>query len=300
VPAPLPEALPDPKVTAAADVMTAGPKDEDFSRGWGPFFWVSLGWVALMILLAVLAKLLPLPDPNAPNSSPGLTPSLHHLLGTDELGRDELARIIFGARISLTVGFASIAIGLSFGGPIGLVAGYYRGRVDRMLMAVVDVMLAFPPLVFTLALIAFLGQNLFNVTIAIAVISIAPIARIVRASTLTFAERDFVVAARTLGAKDRRIIVREILPNVAIPIGAFSFIAIALAIVGEGALAFLGQSVKAPTATWGGMIAQGRAFLQDSPQLSMIPSAFMFITVLALNFAGDRIRSRFDVRDVQV
>ncbi|MBV8690316.1 MAG: ABC transporter permease [Actinobacteria bacterium] len=253
-----------------------------------------------MILLAILAKLLPLPDPNLPGSAANLPLSIHHLLGTDELGRDELARIIFGARVSLTVGFASIAIGLAFGGLIGLVAGYYRGRTDRVLMAVVDVMLAFPPLVFTLALIAFLGQSLFNVTIAIAVISIAPIARIVRASTLTFAERDFVVAARTLGAKDRRIILREILPNVAIPIGAFSFIAIALAIVGEGALAFLGQSVKAPTATWGGMISQGRNFLQDNPQLSLIPSAFMFITVLALNFVGDRIRSRFDVREVQV
>ena len=300
MPAPLPEALPDPTVAAVDAVVTAGPKEEGVKRGWGPFFWVSLAWVAAMILLAILAKLLPLPDPNLPGSAANLPLSIHHLLGTDELGRDELARIIFGARVSLTVGFASIAIGLAFGGLIGLVAGYYRGRTDRVLMAVVDVMLAFPPLVFTLALIAFLGQSLFNVTIAIAVISIAPIARIVRASTLTFAERDFVVAARTLGAKDRRIILREILPNVAIPIGAFSFIAIALAIVGEGALAFLGQSVKAPTATWGGMISQGRNFLQDNPQLSLIPSAFMFITVLALNFVGDRIRSLFDVREVQV
>jgi peptide/nickel transport system permease protein len=299
VSAQLPEALPDPTL-AVAEAVLGGGDDELVGRGYGTFFWVSLGWVGAMILLAVLANVLPLPDPNAPKSAANLAPGIHHLLGTDELGRDELARIIHGARVSLVVGFASIALGLAFGGLIGLVAGYYRGRVDRILMAVVDVMLAFPPLVFTLALIAFLGQSLFNVTIAIAVISIAPIARIVRASTLTFAERDFVVAARTLGAKDRRIIMREILPNVAIPIGAFSFIAIALAIVGEGALAFLGQSVRAPTATWGGMISQGRNFLQDNPQLSMIPAAFMFVTVLALNFVGDRIRSRFDVREVQV
>lgn len=299
MPAPLPEALPDPTV-AAMDAVTGGSEDEAVRRGWGPFFWVSLAWVVAMIGLAALAGVLPLPDPNAPNSAANLGFSIHHLLGTDELGRDELARIIFGARVSLIVGFASIAIGLAFGGFIGLVAGYYRGRTDRVLMAVVDVMLAFPPLVFTLALIAFLGQSLFNVTIAIAVISIAPIARIVRAATLTFAERDFVVAARTLGAKDGRIILREILPNVSIPIGAFSFIAIALAIVGEGALSFLGQSVRAPTATWGGMINQGRNFLQDNPKLSLIPAVFMFVTVLALNFAGDRIRSRFDVRDVQV
>ena len=299
MPAPLPEALPDPMV-AAMDAVVTGGEEDAVRRGWGPFFWVSLGWVVAMIGLAVLASALPLPDPNNPGSAANLGFSVHHLLGTDELGRDELARIIFGARVSLIVGFASIAIGLAFGGLIGLVAGYYRGRTDRVLMAVVDVMLAFPPLVFTLALIAFLGQSLFNVTIAIAVISIAPIARIVRASTLTFAERDFVVAARTLGAKDGRVILREILPNVSIPIGAFSFIAIALAIVGEGALSFLGQSVRAPTATWGGMIAQGRNFLQDNPKLSLIPAFFMFVTVLALNFVGDRIRSRFDVRDVQV
>jgi len=263
--------------------------------GW--MFWASLGWVALIIFLAAFADLLPIQDPNALRSASNLGPGIDHLLGTDSLGRDMFARVVYAARVSLTVGFASIAIGLIFGGTMGVIAGYYRGRIDKVLMAIADVMLAFPALVFALAIVTFLGQNLRNVTIAIAVISIPGIARIVRASTLSFAQRDFVLAARTLGASNRRIIVREILPNVAIPIGSFSFIAVALAVVGEGALAFLGLSVQAPTATWGGMINDGRSFLQDNPNLSLIPSGVLFITVLALNFAGDALRARFDTKD---
>lgn len=281
--------------TAAVD---AGPTKK--RRRLGIFFWLSLGWVGLVVFLAIFASVLPLPDPNSPASAANLNPSAHHLLGTDSLGRDMFARVVYGGRVSLTVGFASIAIGLLVGGTMGVIAGYYRGRIDRVLMAIADVMLAFPALVFALAIVTFLGQNLRNVTIAIAVISIPGIARIVRASTLSFAQRDFVMAARTLGAKDSRIILKEILPNVAIPIGAFSFIAIALAIVGEGGLAFLGLSVPAPSATWGGMINEGRSFLQQDPGLSLIPSAFLFITVLALNFAGDALRSRFDTKDVSV
>ena len=269
-------------------------------RSLGVMFWLSMGWVVSVILLAIFAGVLPFPDPNAQKAGINLNPSIHHILGTDSLGRDVFSRLVFAGRVSLTVGFASIALGLIVGGAIGVIAGYYRGRIDRLLMGLVDVMLAFPALVFALAIVTFLGQNLRNVTIAIAVISIAPIARIVRASTLTFAQRDFVMAARTLGASNRRIIFREILPNVAIPIGSFSFIAVALAIVAEGGLAFLGLSVHAPTPTWGGMINDGRSFLQDHPLLSLVPSAVLFITVLALNFAGDALRARFDTKDVSV
>lgn len=285
------------QVPVDAAAVEASPRR---GRSLGIFFWLSLGWVGLVIFLAAFASILPIPDPNATDSFPNLRPSVDHLLGTDSLGRDMFARVVYAGRVSLTVGFASIAIGLLIGGTMGVIAGYYRGRIDSVLMAIADVMLAFPALVFALAIVTFLGQNLRNVTIAIAVISIPGIARIVRAATLSFAQRDFVLAARTLGAKDRRIIVREILPNVAIPIGSFSFIAVALAIVGEGGLAFLGLSVPAPTATWGGMINDGRSFLQDQPALSLIPSAVLFTTVLALNFAGDALRSRFNMKDVSV
>ncbi len=188
-----------------------------------------------MLLLAVFAGVLPLPDPNAQTRRPQPQPERRTTCSAPTDWAATCSPASSTRRASaLTVGFASIALGLVVGGAIGVIAGYYRGRIDRVLMAAVDVMLAFPALVFALAIVTFLGQNLRNVTIAIAVIAIAPIARIVRASTLTFAQRDFVLAARTLGASNRRIILREILPNVAIPIGSFSFIAVALAVVGRG------------------------------------------------------------------
>ena len=142
-----------------------------------------------------------------------------------------------------------------------------------------------------------MGQSLRNVTLAIAILAIAPIARIIRASTLTFSEREFVLAARALGAKNRRIIIREILPNVALPAASFALVAVAVAIVAEGTLAFLGLSVPAPTPTWGGMIADGRTLLEQAPHISFVPSIAMFLTVLALNFVGDSLRARFDVRE---
>ena len=142
-----------------------------------------------------------------------------------------------------------------------------------------------------------MGQSLRNVTIAIAVIAIPPIARLVRSTTLNYAQREFVLAARSLGAKNRRIIAREILPNVVVPAFSFGLIGVALAIVGEGALAFLGLSVRLPTPTWGGMIDQGRTVLQQAPHVSLVPCAVMFATILALNYLGDTLRARFDVRE---
>lgn len=270
-------------------------------RPLGPLFWLSVGWVVLITLLAITASWLPLHKPNATLVGPPRQgPTTHFLFGTDADGRDMLSRVIYGGRVSLTVGFSSIALGLLVGGTVGVVAGYFKGRLGSLLMGIMDMLLAFPALIFALAIVTFMGQSLFNVTVAIAVISVAPIARIVRASTLTFAERDFVMAARTLGARNGRIIFREIVPNVAIPAVSFACIGIALAIVGEGALAFLGLSVKAPTPTWGGMIADGRSFLQRAPNISLLPAAVMFVTVLALNFAGDTLRGHFDVKEITV
>ncbi len=266
-------------------------------RRLGPVFWVSLGWIVLVVLGAVLAAVLPLPNPSKTLlGPPSQGPTLHHLLGLDDLGRDMLARIVYGARVSMIVGFSAIGIGLAVGGTLGMVAGYYKGRVGAVIMACMDVLLAFPTLVLALAIVTFLGQSLRNVVIALGIISIAPISRIIRASTLTFAERDFVTAARALGAKNRRIVVHEILPNVALPALAFGLVAVAVAIVGEGALSFLGLSVRPPTASWGGMINEGRSLLQQHPQVSLIPCAVMFVTVLAFNFVGDTLRSRFDAR----
>jgi peptide/nickel transport system permease protein len=267
-------------------------------RRLGSTFWISAGWVALVVLAAVLAGVLPLQDPTAiGNNAPRLGPSAGHLLGTDELGRDLLSRVLYGARTSLTVGFAAIAFGLAVGGAIGLVAGYYRGRLDALFNGLATVLLAFPALIFLLTVVTFLGQNLVDVVLTLGVLSVAPIARIVRANTMVYANREFVLAARALGARGHRILLREILPNVLPGALAFSLVAIAVVIVAEGALSFLGLSVRPPTPTWGGMIAEGGQVLAQDGLVALWPSLAMFLTVLALNFAGDRLQQYFEVRE---
>ena len=274
------------------------PEQAYVERRLGAGLWVSIGWVGLVVLAALLAGLLPLQDPTAiGHNAPRLGPSAGHLLGTDELGRDLLARVVYGARTSLIVGFASIAFGLVVGGGMGLVAGYYGGRLDAALNGLSTVLLAFPALIFLLTVVTFLGQNLFDVTLTLGVLSVAPIARIIRANTLVYANREFVLAARALGAHGRRILVREILPNVMPSALAFSLVAVAVVIVAEGALSFLGLSVRPPTPTWGGMIAEGGQVLAQDPLVALWPSMAMFLTVLALNFAGDRLQTYFQVRE---
>jgi peptide/nickel transport system permease protein len=267
----------------------------------GVVFWVSVAWLVLIVLLAVLYPLLPLEDPTRAQFRPRLGPLEEgRLLGTDSLGRDMFARVIVGARVSLAVGFMSIIFGLVVGGFIGVVSGYFRGKLEAILMSLMDAMLAFPALVLGLAIITFVAHNnanIWHVTFTIGILSIPSISRIIRASTLAFAQREFVLAARTVGAKDWRIIRREILPNVLPPALSFSLIAVAVAIVAEGALAFLGLSVRPPTPTWGGMINEGRQVLRDASHVSMIPSIVMLLTVLALNYAGDALSARFQFRE---
>lgn len=286
-------------VAVRPGVERAEPAEQAYvERQLGAGFWISVGWVTLVILAAVLAGVLPLQDPLAiGDNAPRLGPTAGHLLGTDELGRDLLARVVYGARTSLIVGFSAIAIGLVLGGAIGLVAGYYGGRLDAALNGLSTVLLAFPALIFLLTVVTFLGQNLPVVTFALAVLSVAPIARIIRANTLVYTHREFVLAARALGARHRRILFIEILPNVLPSALAFSLVAIAVVIVAEGALSFLGLSVRPPTPTWGGMIAEGGQVLAQDPFVALWPSVTMFLTVLALNFAGDRLQAYFQVRE---
>lgn len=267
----------------------------------GAVFWVSVVWLVVVILLAILYPLLPLESPTRTGALPRLGPFEDgHVLGTDTLGRDIFARVIVGARVSLAVGFMSIFFGLVVGGFIGIVSGYFRGKLEAVLMSLMDAMLAFPALVLALAIITFVARNnanIWHVTFTIGVLSIPSISRIIRASTLAFAQREFVLAARTLGAKDWRILRREILPNVLPPALSFSLIAVAVAVVAEGALAFLGLSVAAPTPTWGGMINEGRQVLRDASHVSLIPAFVLLLTVLALNYAGDTLSSKFQFRE---
>jgi peptide/nickel transport system permease protein len=265
----------------------------------GPGFWLAVAWLVAIAGLALFAGSLPLPGPTEALAGPPRSgPSWSHPLGTDKLGYDLLSRVIHGARVSLVVGFASIALGMVAGGTIGLVAGYYRGRVERFLMGAMDAMLAFPALVLALAFVSFAGQSLRNVVLAIAILSVPAFARISRATTLAYSQREFVVAARTLGATGPRIMLREILPNVVLPVASFAVVAMAVAIVAEGALSFLGLSVQ--QVTWGSMIAQGKEDLLLAPQSSLMPSGAMFLTVMALNLVGDRLRGLFDVREAAI
>jgi peptide/nickel transport system permease protein len=199
--------------------------------------------------------------------------------------------------VSLGVGVASIALGMLIGGTLGILAAYFRGWLDSVLSAATDVLLAFPSLIILLTLIAFLGQTVRNVILGLTVIAIPSLYRVARAATLRFADREFVVAARALGASHRRIIVRELLPNVVPALVSYALLSVAVVVVAESALSFLGLSVSAPTPTWGSLINEGRSLLDESPHVALIPCAVMFITLLALNHVGDRLRAGFDVRE---
>ncbi|TML58497.1 MAG: ABC transporter permease [Actinobacteria bacterium] len=303
----MPELSPDaafgtPGAGAAAVVLAeAGTKTR---RHLGLGFWVPALWILLVVLVAVFAPVLPLKsaiksDLNHIATSPGRG---GHVLGTDEIGRDILARLVWGSRVSLIVGTVAVAVGLLVGGTVGLVAGYYRGRVEWLLMFLVDTMLAFPALVLVIALVAFLGQNLRNVTLAVAIVAIPAFARVTRGATLSFAQREFVTAARGMGATNRRIIFSEILPNVILPVAAFALVVVAVAIVAEGGLAFLGLSVPQPRPSWGEMISGGRDKLAGGTavHVSLIPATVMFVTVLAFNLVGDRLRGFLDVREAAI
>ena len=260
-------------------------------------FWLAVGWIGIILVLALTADLLALPSPTDMDMlEKRMPPSVAHWLGTDNLGRDMLARLIFGARISLTVGVASPLIGLILGGTLGMLAGYLRGRLETIIVASVDVLLAFPPLVLALALTAYLGQTVANLTYIIGILSIPAFTRVARASTLSIANREFVVAARALGATEARILARELLPNVILPLVAFFLLAVAVTIVVEGALSFLGLGVPPPAPSWGGMIGEGRESLEIAPRIAFLPAGAMFLSVLAFNIVGDTLRAITDPR----
>ncbi len=284
---------------ATAEANAAGAV---LKRRLGIGFWVAVAWLAIVFLAAVLAPWLPFKDPDANfivrGERPPYSPNGTHLFGTDQDARDMLSRTVFGARVSLTVGLVAIAMGMFFGGLMGILAGYFRGWWDRVISFVFIVFLSFPALILAILITALLERSLRTISITLGVLSIAPVGRVARATTISFAEREFVLAARTLGAKNGRIIIRELLPNVLIPMSALALLGMAVAVVAEGGLAFLGLSVeKGPT--WGKVILTGAGSrdLQNSPWIALIPIAVLFLTVLALNFAGDRIRSYFDVRE---
>ena len=281
------------------------PEGDDGSvvrRRLGFGFWLSVVWLAVMASAAIFTPLLPIADPTEVGfGGPREAPSRDSFFGTDALGRDVFSRTVHGARISLAVGGFAIVFGMLVGGGLGMLAGYFRGRLDQVVGFAFFVLLSFPALVLAILITATLERSLLVVSLTIGILAVAPVGLLSRASTLVYAEREFVSAARVLGARHGRIIVRELLPNVVIPMGALTLLGMAVAVVAEGSLAFLGLSVAGDDAiSWGKMIVDGAGIrdLQNAIHVAMFPILVMFLTVLALNFAGDRIRQYFDVREL--
>jgi peptide/nickel transport system permease protein len=260
--------------------------------------YLAVAWVSLVAFLAIFADFLPFVKDYArtyPNFAEG--PSREHWFGTNKIGQDVFARTVYGARLSLIIAGASITFGLVFGGLLGLTAGFYRKKLDTVISTGIDIMLAFPALVLALAITSFLGRGAIYVVLALSILSIPPLTRIVRATTMGYSGREFVLAARGIGAKNSRILFREILPNVIPPMLSFALTGIAVLVIAEGALAFLGQSVPPPQATWGLIIGEGRQDLEELPWISLLPAAVLFLTVLSFNLLGDVAAKRFDIRE---
>ncbi|HZE26266.1 MAG TPA: ABC transporter permease [Terriglobales bacterium] len=254
--------------------------------------------VIIFVLAAILAPLLAPHDPAQINLPARLdTPSLSHWCGTDELGRDILSRLIYGARISMLVGGSVVAMSLALGLIIGSVAGYYGGRIDRFINVVLmNAFLSFPGILLAIAFVAFRGPGIFNLVLALSLGGWVGYARLVRAQVLATREKEFVEAARALGASDVRVIVRHILPNIIQPVIVQAAIGMAGAILAEATMSFLGLGVPPPTASWGSMLNDARAHLFDAPHLVLFPALAVMLAVLSFNFVGDGLRDLLDPR----
>ena len=261
--------------------------------------WLAVG-AGILLVLIVSASAAPLIAPHHPlrqSLAEDLTVySADHPLGTDKLGRDILSRILHGGRISLLVGASTVTLSLAIGLIIGALSGYYGGRVDQLVMRLVDILLAFPGILLAIAFTAVLGPGLDHVIIALCLIGWTSYARLVRGEILALREREFVQAARALGCQPRRIILRHLLPNLLPPLLIQSTFGLAAAIVAEGSLSFLGLGVEPPTPSWGSMLNDGRQFLLVAPHLTTYPGLAIMLTVLALNLVGDALQERLDTR----
>ena len=254
----------------------------------------------VVLLFVAIAALAPLISPYGPAATNFLlvrkAPSLAHLFGTDEIGRDVLARVIYGARASLLAGIVSVSIALAFGVPIGLISGYAGRWIDALLMRIADAMLAVPFLILAIALAAFLGPSLTNAMIAIGVSATPIFMRLTRGQTLAVKVEDYVEAARALGNPHWRILLRHILPNILPPLMVQATLAIAQAIIAEASLSFLGLGQQPPAPSWGSMLNTAKNFLEQAPWMALWPGLAIFLAVLAFNLLGDGLRDSLDPR----
>jgi len=249
------------------------------------------------VIVALGAPLVSPYDPLKQNLGNALSrPTRAHWLGTDNVGRDVLSRVVWGTRVSLLAGFVSVALALLTGGVIGLAAGYAGGQLDGLLMRLMDAVLSFPALVLALALGAVLGAGLTGVLIALAVVYTPTFARLMRGQVLSITAREYVDAARALGASGWRVAWHHVLPNATAPMVVQASLSVAFAILAEASLSFLGLGIQPPAASWGSMINAGRGYLQQAPWIVFGPGAALFVTVIGLNFVGDAIRDALDPR----
>jgi peptide/nickel transport system permease protein len=261
-----------------------------------------LALVGFVIILGILvvATLAPYIAPYDPNAIDVkailLEPSALHYMGTDGLGRDVFSRMLYGARISLLVGIVAVGIATAIGVVLGALAGYYRGWIDVVIMRMVDVMLSIPTFFLILAVIAFLTPSIWNIMIVIGLTSWMGVTRLVRAEFLSLREREFVMASQTLGAKDRRLIFKHLLPNSLTPIIVSSVLGVASAVLIESGLSFLGLGVQAPQASWGNILTDGKEYIQFAWWLSLFPGLAILITVLGYNLLGEGLRDALDPR----
>ncbi|MGH7761601.1 MAG: ABC transporter permease [Candidatus Dormibacteraceae bacterium] len=259
---------------------------------------VAVLMLAFLFLIALLSPLISPHDPLAvkPDDSylPPLSPG--HILGTDELGRDLLSRILWGTRVSLPVAFVAVGVGLAIGGAIGMLSGYAGGVTDLLLMRLIDALLAFPGLILAIALVAALGPGLRNAMIAIGIVAVPVYARLVRALVLQLKPMEFIVASRSIGATPLRLVVRHLIPNLVNPILVQVSLSAGFAILAEATLSFLGLGAQLPTPDWGQMINTGAAFLTNDPWLAIVPGAAISVTVYTFNLLGDSLRDALDPR----
>mgnify|MGYP006293598403 CR=1 FL=1 len=260
------------------------------------------GGIGLLIILLAVGAALAAPwvapyDPLELNPAVRLQgPSPDHWLGTDQYGRDTLARIVYGGRSSLSVAFAATAFALLVGGTLGALAGFYRGALDATIMRVTDVLLSFPAILLAIALLAFLGSGFVNLVLAIGVVYVGPFARVARAAVMTVREEQFVEASRALGSRDMRVLLGAVLPAAAAPMLVETTLRLAYAILAEASLSFLGLGTQPPAPSWGMMIAEGRRFLALSPWATVAPGLAIMAVVLGFNLFGDGLRDALDPR----
>jgi peptide/nickel transport system permease protein len=259
---------------------------------------IGMSGLIIILLLLLMAIFAPVIAPYNPNEQNILfryqAPSAKHWLGTDEMGRDILSRIIYGSRISLRVGLYSISLALLIGVTLGLLAGYYGNLLDMIIMRLMDIMLAFPAILLAIAIVAILGPQLQNAMIAIAIINVPRFARIVRSSVLSLKESEYIKAARALGSRDLRIIVNHLLPNAMAPLIVQTTLSIATAILEAAALSFLGLGAQPPSPEWGAMLTDARSALQKAPWVATFPGLAIFLGVLGFNLLGDGLRDALD------